>query len=104
MSRFHSTNKRLPVFGERNLGFQPFANPTRTADMLPACRVVIARQDTGRPRQAGTPIFELRFHPLDVGAELAQLFVEMFVATIDVINAAHFRCSLRLQSCQNQRG
>ena len=33
----------------------------------------------------------LNLHPLDVRAEFAQLFVEMLVAAIDVIDAADFR-------------
>ena len=35
-------------------------------------------------------------HPLDVRAEFAQFFVEMFVAAIDVINAAHLSNSFGL--------
>src|SRR5512133_2294943 len=43
-------------------------------------------------------------HPLDVRAEFAQFFVEMFVATIDMINAAHLSNSFSLQSRQHQCG
>ncbi len=43
-------------------------------------------------------------HPLDVRTELAQFFVEMFVAAIDMINAAHLGNSIGLQSRQHQRG
>ena len=39
-----------------------------------------------KPGACGT----LAFDPLDLGAELAQLFVQMFVAAIDVINTADF--------------
>lgn len=39
--------------------------------------------------------FELRFHPLDLRAELAQFFIQVFVAAIDMINAAHFGNSFR---------
>src|SRR2546430_13597738 len=35
---------------------------------------------------------------------ISQFFVEMFVAAIDVIDAAHFGNSVRLQSGKNQRG
>ena len=42
--------------------------------------------------------------PLDVRAEFAQFFVEMFVAAIDVINAAHLSNSFGLQSRQHQCG
>ena len=58
---------------------------------------MIGGQNVRRPREdlsrTGVRCLSsnLRFHPFDVGAELAQLFVEMFVATIDVIDAAHFR-------------
>ena len=46
--------------------------------------------------------FQLLFHSLDVRAELAQLFIKMFVATVDVVNAANFRNSVRLQSGEHQ--
>ena len=39
-----------------------------------------------------------------MSAEFAQLLVEMFVAAIDVINAAHFRNSVGFQSRQHERG
>lgn len=38
------------------------------------------------------PLF---FHPFDLRAELAELFVEMFVAAIDVVDAVHFRHAFR---------
>src|SRR6266481_2300710 len=44
-----------------------------------------------------------RLHPLDAGPELAQLFVKMFVAAVDVVNAAHFRDSICFQSGEHQR-
>ena len=44
------------------------------------------------------------FHALDVSAELAQLFVEMLVAAIDVIDAAYLRPAFSLQPGQDQRG
>ena len=46
----------------------------------------------------------LGFDALDVRAEFAQFFVEMFVAAIDMINAAHLSDSFGLQSRQHQRG
>ena len=46
-------------------------------------------QDGCSPKTSG-------LHPLDVRAEFAQFFVEMFVAAIDVINAAHLSNSFGL--------
>src|SRR5207249_1246619 len=44
------------------------------------------------------------FCPLDVCAEFAQLFIEMLVAAVDVVDAAYFGNSVCLQSCKHQRG
>ena len=46
----------------------------------------------------------LLFHALDVRAELAQFFVEMFVAAIDVIDAADLGHAIGLQARQDERG
>ncbi len=44
------------------------------------------------------------FCPLDVCAEFAQFFIEMFVPAVDVVDAAYFGNSVCLQSCKHQRG
>jgi hypothetical protein len=46
----------------------------------------------------------VRLDPLDMSADLAQFFVEMLVAAIDVIDAAHFRPAFRFQPGQNESG
>src|SRR5690348_4357913 len=46
----------------------------------------------------------LFFHTFDVRAKLTQLFVEMLVAAVDVVNATNLRHSLRFQSGENERG
>jgi hypothetical protein len=44
------------------------------------------------------------FRTLDVCAEFAQFFIEMFVAAVDVIDAADFGYSVGFQACEHQRG
>src|SRR5882724_11869813 len=57
------------------------------------------------PREAQEKKIRLHcFYTLDVRAEFAQFFIEMFVAAVDVIDAAHFGNSVRLQSRKHQRG
>jgi hypothetical protein len=46
----------------------------------------------------------LFFHAFDVCAKGAELFVEMFVTAIDVINASDLRRALGFQACQHKRG
>src|SRR2546430_16360279 len=46
----------------------------------------------------------LSFHAFDLSAELAQFLIQMFVAAIDVINAADFGDSVRFQSGKHERG
>src|SRR4029077_7255216 len=48
--------------------------------------------------------FRSSFHTLYLSAELAQFFIQMFVAAIDMINAADFGDSIRLQSGKHKRG
>ena len=52
----------------------------------------------------GIVSISLFFHTFDVRAKLAQLFIEMLVAAIDVINAAHFGRSLGFQAGEDERG
>src|SRR5437667_9224460 len=44
------------------------------------------------------------FYALDVRAEFAQFFIEMFVASVDVIHPTHFGSSICFQSRKHQRG
>ena len=45
----------------------------------------------------------LTFHSLDVGAELAQFLIEMFVAAVDMLNATDFGDAVRFQARQHER-
>ena len=46
----------------------------------------------------------LLFHTFDLGAKLPQLFVEVFVAAIDMINPAHFSNAAGFETGEDERG
>src|SRR6266446_3037567 len=63
--------------------------------------------DTLRTRSGRSPLEEFHsystLHSFDVRTELAQLLIEMFVAAIDMINAADFSLAFGFQSSQHKR-
>src|SRR6266705_4995261 len=73
--------------------------------MFPCLNLSLAKTTTAcLPREAQEKKIRLRcFYALDVRTEFAQFFIEMLVAAVDVIDAAHFGDSICFQPCEHQR-
>src|SRR5438132_9319608 len=74
--------------------------------MFPCLNLSLAKTTTAcLPRDEQEKKIGLRcFYALDVRAEFAQFFIEMFVAAVDVIDATHLGNSVCFQSRKHQRG
>ena len=77
--RGHTTFGQRMRLTERAEVFDPYFPFVRVSQRLPLGR-----------RESKEKIGLCCFRALDVCAEFAQFFIEMFVATVDVINAADF--------------
>src|SRR5204863_7567498 len=109
MSSERSSTGRMPVVRDRQgcLSSRPLhVAPNGASAQLGGGFLLqhVAPNGASALRLFSTELQDLRLDSLDVRTEFAQLFIEMFVAAIDMIDAAHFGDSVGIHPREHQDG